>query len=53
MPGQTGTDSSFGPLIGEGGGAGGVIKLLELHRSPSTTEDSLQCGGCGGAWWFK
>ena len=22
-PGQTGTDSSFGPLIGEGGGAGG------------------------------
>ena len=49
-PGQTGTDSSFGPLIGEGGGAGGGYQTSgTAPYAPGTTEDSLHSGGCGGA----
>ena len=49
-PGQTGTDSSFGPLIGEGGGAGGGYQTSgTAPYAPGTTEDSFHSGGCGGA----
>ena len=48
-PGQTGTDSSFGPLIGEGGGAGGGYQTGgTAPYAPGTTETSLHSGGCGG-----
>ena len=49
-PGQTGSDSSFGPLVGEGGGAGGGYLTAGTHPYfPGQTEDSLHSGGCGGA----
>ena len=49
-PGQTGTDSSFGPLIGEGGGAGGGYQTGgTAPYAPGTTEAGLHGGGCGGA----
>jgi hypothetical protein len=50
-PGQTGSDSSFGPLVGEGGGAGGgYLTATGPHPYfPGQTEDSLHSGGCGGA----
>ena len=48
-PGQTGTDSSFGPLIGEGGGAGGGYQTGgSVPYAPGQTEASLHSGGCGG-----
>ena len=49
-PGQTGTDSNFGPLIGEGGGAGGGWLTTGTHPYFSgQTGDSLHAGGSGGA----
>ena len=49
-PGQTGNDSSFGPLIGEGGGAGGGYQTAgTAPYAPGTTEAGLHGGGCGGA----
>ena len=49
-PGQTGNDSSFGPLIGEGGGAGGGY--LTAGSSPYTgglSGPHFHSGGSGGA----
>ena len=49
-PGQTGNDSSFGPLIGEGGGAGGGYQTAGVAPyAPGTTEAGLHSGGNGGA----
>jgi len=49
-PGQTGTDSNFGPLIGEGGGGGGGWLTVGTHPYfPGQTGDSMHTGGSGGA----
>ena len=49
-PGQTGTDSSFGPLIGEGGGAGGGYLTAGSHPYMSgLTGPQFHSGGSGGA----
>ena len=49
-PGQTGTDSSFGPLIGEGGGAGGGYLTAGSHPyMGGLTGPQYHSGGSGGA----
>ena len=49
-PGQTGTDSSFGPLIGEGGGAGGGYLTASTHPyMGGLTGPQYHSGGSGGA----
>ena len=49
-PGQTGTDSSFGPLIGEGGGAGGGYLTAGSHPyMGGLTGPQFHSGGSGGA----
>ena len=49
-PGQTGTDSSFGPLIGEGGGAGGGYLTAGSHPvMGGVTGPQFHSGGSGGA----
>lgn len=48
-PGQTGTDSSFGPLIGEGGGAGGGYLTAGSHPYMGLTGPQYHSGGSGGA----
>jgi hypothetical protein len=49
-PGQTGNDSSFGPLIGEGGGAGGGYLTAGSHPYMSgLTGPQFHSGGSGGA----
>ena len=48
-PGQTGTDSSFGPLIGEGGGAGGGYLTAGSHPyMGGVTGETYHEGGSGG-----
>ena len=49
-PGQTGNDSSFGPLIGEGGGAGGGYLSAGSHPyMGGVTGPQYHEGGSGGA----
>ena len=49
-PGQTGSDSSFGPLIGEGGGAGGGWLTSGSHPyMGGVTSETYHEGGSGGA----
>ena len=49
-PGQTGNDSSFGPLIGEGGGAGGGYLTAGTHPyMGGVTGPQYHSGGSGGA----
>ena len=49
-PGQTGTDSSFGPLIGEGGGAGGGWLTSGSHPyMGGVSSETYHEGGSGGA----
>ena len=48
-PGQTGNDSSFGPLIGEGGGAGGGWLTSGSHPYMGVTGEVFHEGGSGGA----
>ena len=49
-PGQTGTDSSFGPLIGEGGGAGGGYLSAGSHPyMGGLSGPQYHSGGSGGA----
>ena len=49
-PGQTGSDSSFGPLIGEGGGAGGGYLSAGSHPyMGGVTGPQYLEGGSGGA----
>ena len=49
-PGQTGSDSSFGPLIGEGGGAGGGYLTAGSHPyMGGVTGPQYHGGGSGGA----
>jgi hypothetical protein len=48
-PGQTGTDSAFGPLIGEGGGAGGGWLTSGSHPYMGVTSEVFHEGGSGGA----
>ena len=53
-PGQTGTDSNFGPLIGEGGGAGGGYLTAGSHPymggvSGETYHEGGSGGGAGSA----
>jgi hypothetical protein len=48
-PGQTGTDSSFGPLIGEGGGAGGGYLTSGSHPyMGGVSGETYHEGGSGG-----
>jgi len=47
-PGQTGTDSSFGPLIGEGGGAGGGYLTAGSHPYMGIPGPEFHKGGSGG-----
>ena len=49
-PGQTGNDSSFGPLIGEGGGAGGGWLTSGSHPyMGGVSSETYHEGGSGGA----
>ena len=48
-PGQTGNDSSFGPLIGEGGGAGGGYLTAGNHPYNPLSGPQYHSGGSGGA----
>ena len=49
-PGQTGSDSSFGPLVGEGGGAGGGYLTAGSHPvMGGITGPQYHSGGSGGA----
>ena len=49
-PGQTGSDSSFGPLIGEGGGAGGGWLTSGSHPyMGGVTSETYHEGGSGVA----
>ena len=48
-PGQTGSDSSFGPLIGEGGGAGGGYLTAGNHPYNPLSGPQYHSGGSGGA----
>ena len=49
-PGQTGSDSSFGPLVGEGGGAGGGYLTAGSHPyMGGVTGPQYHEGGSGGA----
>ena len=49
-PGQTGSDSSFGPLIGEGGGAGGGWLTSGSHPyMGGVSSETYHEGGSGGA----
>tara|TARA_Y100000816_G_scaffold57307_1_gene37442 strand:+ start:1797 stop:3605 length:1809 start_codon:yes stop_codon:yes gene_type:complete len=49
-PGETGNDSSFGPLIGEGGGAGGGYLTAGSHPyMGGVTGPQYHGGGSGGA----
>lgn len=49
-PGQTGTDSSFGPLVGEGGGAGGGWLTSGSHPyMGGVSSETYHEGGSGGA----
>ena len=49
-PGQTGTDSAFGPLIGEGGGAGGGWLTSGSHPyMGGVSGETYHEGGSGGA----
>ena len=49
-PGQTGNDSSFGPLIGEGGGAGGGWLTSGSHPyMGGVSGETYHEGGSGGA----
>jgi len=49
-PGQTGTDTSFGPLIGEGGGAGGGWLTSGSHPyMGGVSSETYHEGGSGGA----
>tara|TARA_E500000075_G_scaffold15937_1_gene12713 strand:- start:418 stop:2124 length:1707 start_codon:yes stop_codon:yes gene_type:complete len=48
-PGEKGSDSSFGPLIGEGGGAGGGYLSQSIHPSYGTNlVGAYGEGGSGG-----
>ena len=49
-PGQTGSDSSFGPLVGEGGGAGGGWLTSGSHPyMGGVSSETYHEGGSGGA----